>query len=51
LIEAPGVVFRELAPPTPWTVLSVVRHRHRRNPVVDRLIAELPAIDIESVAR
>jgi DNA-binding transcriptional LysR family regulator len=51
LIEAPGVVFRELAPPTPWTVLSVVRHRHRRNPVVDRLIAELPAIDIEPVAR
>ncbi|GAA4552766.1 LysR family transcriptional regulator [Pseudonocardia xishanensis] len=49
-IEAPGVIFRELAPPTPWTVLSVVRHRHRRNPVVDRLVGDLPEIDIENVA-
>lgn len=50
LIEAPGVVFRELAPPTPSTVLSVVRHRHRRNPAVDRLVAAFPAIDIETIA-
>jgi DNA-binding transcriptional LysR family regulator len=50
LIEAPGVVFCELAPPSPSTVLSVVRHRHRRNPAVDRLVAALPAIDTGTVA-
>ncbi|WP_281690376.1 LysR substrate-binding domain-containing protein [Pseudonocardia thermophila] len=50
-VEAPGVVFRELAPPTPWTVLSVVRHRHRRSPVVDRLLEELPAINIDELSK
>lgn len=50
-IAAPGVVFRDLVPPVPSTVLSAVRHRHRASPIVQRLLAEMPAIDIENVDR
>jgi DNA-binding transcriptional LysR family regulator len=49
VIEAPGVVYKDLAPPTPWTVLSAVQHRWRRSRLVDRLMETLPAIDIEEV--
>ena len=48
-MAVPGVVFKDLAPPAPWTVLSAVRHRLRSNPIVDRLMDELPSIDIQNV--
>jgi len=50
-MPTPGVVFKELTPPAPWTVLSAVRNRLRRSPIVDALMAELPAIDIQRVAK
>jgi DNA-binding transcriptional LysR family regulator len=50
-METPGVVFKDLAPPAPWTVLSAIRHRRRSSPIVDRLMAELPAIDIQDVGK
>jgi DNA-binding transcriptional LysR family regulator len=49
-IGAPGVVFTPLAPPAPWTVLSAVRHRLRRSPIVDGLMSTLPSIDIKRIA-
>jgi DNA-binding transcriptional LysR family regulator len=46
VMTTPGAVFRNLVPPAPSTVLSAVRHRRSRNPVVPRLLAELPHIDM-----
>ncbi len=48
-MATPGAVFKDLAPPAPWTVLSAVRHRRGSNPIVDRLMDELPAIDIQQI--
>lgn len=50
-VEAPGVVFRNLMEPAPTTVLSAVSHRYRKSPIVRRLMAELPAIDIQNVGK
>jgi len=50
-MATPGVVFKDLAPPEPWTVLSAVRHRRTSSAFVDRLLNELPSINIQNVGR
>ena len=43
----PGVAFRDLAAPTPTTVLSAVHHHRYSSPIVASLLAQLPHIDID----
>lgn len=46
VMATPGAVFRDLLPPVPTTVLSAVTSRRSRNPIIPRLLAELPHIDM-----